>query len=154
MRTTLSALLLTVLALAGCGGEDASPAADRAGGSSSGSGGGDAPDPCTLITDEQLTDLIGTAPEGELTPAGDFTGASCLWMDDDADQGIELSYSPEGLPVENEVREVQGVLFFPFGERELSLNFIDFKDAGLDDDGRPEHLDELRPIVESIQARA
>lgn len=143
MRRLLAAVACTLL-LAACGGE--SPSGDETSkDTSNASSGSSAPvDLCALVTDDELTALLGTAPEGEPTESA-IGGGSCLWMDDATNLGLELGIAPEGVPA-GDVREVQGALFFPLGDREANLKFIDF--------GADDHLDEIRPLVDSIQSRA
>lgn len=145
-RRTTAAVLVAASAfwLSACGG-DASGSNDAETSDSTGSTGGSAPaDLCALVTDDELTDLLGTAPEGEFIESA-LGGSSCLWTDAATNLGLELGIAPEGVPAGDGVREVAGVLFFPLGDREANLKFIDFEGG--------DHLDEIRPLVEAIQSR-
>lgn len=147
-RTTAAALVaVTAFWLSGCGGDssasDDTDTSDTSGtpeGNSSSAPG----DLCSLVTDDELTGLLGAAPDGELVESS-LGGSSCLWMDDATNLGLELGIAPEGIPAGEGVREVAGVLFFPLGDREANLKFIDFEGG--------DHLDEIRPLVELIQSR-
>lgn len=143
----LLAVVVCAMVLTGCGGEDSSGDEPDAGSgeATTGSGSASAPaDLCALVTDDELTELLGTAPEGELTESA-IGGGSCLWMDDSTNLGLELGIAPEGVPAGEGVDEVQGVLFFPLGDRQANLKFIDFEGG--------DHLEEIRPLVERIQSR-
>lgn len=148
-RTSTAALLaVCAVWLAGCGG-DASTSADAGPAPAAASGSADPDDSapldlCVLVTDEELTALLGTAPAGELIESS-LGGSSCLWMDPATNLGLELGIAPEGIPAGDGVSEVAGVLFFPLRGREANLKFIDFEGG--------DHLDEIRPLVELIQSR-
>lgn len=143
-RRTPAAVVLAACAvlLSGCGGD--SSADDDADERRPSTGAGAPDDLCALVTDAELTDLLGSAPEGELVESS-LGGSSCLWMDDATDLGLELGIAPEGIPAGDGVREVAGVLFFPLADREANLKFIDFEGG--------DHLEEIRPLVELIQSR-
>lgn len=141
-RRTTVVLAVCAFWLSGCGGD--SSASDGADVPQESPGAGAPADLCALVTDDELTDLLGTAPDGELVESA-LGGSSCLWMDDATNLGLELGIAPEGIPAGDGVREVAGVLFFPLGDREANLKFIDFEGD--------DHLDEIRPLVEAIQSR-
>lgn len=81
MKLTVALASIALLLLAACGGGDNSDgaASDTGNGVSSNIGERTANiEPCTLLTDADLTAIIGSVPTAqESTPAGPFTG--CSW---------------------------------------------------------------------------
>ena len=83
------ALAVGSLLLAACGGDDSGSDDEDAalgtdGGSESDTGAGDVPNPCQLISIDELEDAFGFAwSEGEYDPPGIAPNATCTWSDAD-----------------------------------------------------------------------
>ncbi|WP_370249630.1 DUF3558 family protein [Nocardioides sp.] len=162
--TTARGLLLAVLVLAptGCGGDDApAPATDPAAsttqdvvtdagdpgetaGEPAPAPAGAVPDLCSLLTDEELTSLLGTAPEGQFAEGAG--GGTCAWYNPTG-QFVELAVADASIPPTQGVVEVDGVLFFELAGRDGNVKYVDFETGDT-------RIDELTALIPAIQDRA
>lgn len=158
--TTARGLLLAALVLAptGCGGDDAPvPATDSTTPPTSstapsapseepvsGDAAGAVPDLCSLLTDEELTSLLGTAPEGQFAEGAG--GGTCAWYNPTG-QFVELAVADASIPPTQGVVEVDGVLFFELAGRDGNVKYVDFETGDT-------KIDELTALIPAIQDRA
>lgn len=88
----LALALAAGLALAGCTSSDGEPAADGGGAPSTGAGttataepppsepaGGDAPDPCGLLTEDEVATAVGAEVTGTEGPFDEHQARNCTW---------------------------------------------------------------------------
>ena len=101
MKLAIATLCAATLMFASCGGDNHGPAASAADvGASSGSKTADI-DVCALLTDAELTAVLGEAPPpGPSEPAGPFTG--CSWGTGDVIVSIATTDSIILAPGEDE----------------------------------------------------